>query len=104
MKYLILLLLPFSVMADRYAFDFVPPNQREDGGALASTEIAEYKVLANGKVKKTIPATANSFTLWLTVGTYDVTMKTVDTDGLRSKESNVVRTIVNPLPNPPVLQ
>lgn len=99
MKYLILLLIPFSVYAGDFTFE--PPIQRADNTALTEAEIKGYRVFVNGIQKKIIPNTPYKF--WVKTVTGDaVTMKTMDTEGRESDLS--VPYIIKAIPNPPVLQ
>ena len=100
MRWLILF-LSFGVQADVVQVSYTPPAEREDGTKLQPSEIKNYRVYVNGKYKRTI--TKNPYGITLDPGTHTVTMKTVDTNGRRSVESNGVSFTVLVPPNPPTI-
>lgn len=84
-----MVLLAGRAFADTVDLTWTPPTQRVDGSALATTEIAGYRLSwsINGAAQtdKTVPA-GSTYTLdtGALVGRVCVVMRTVDTDGLES--------------------
>ena len=85
----------------------VPPTQRENGEPLPQSEIAGYKVFLNGNEVSLLSGNATGFSLDLLPGTHSVYLRTVDTDGNESANSNTATTTVESdksNPNAPAIQ
>ena len=105
-RYLILLLLilPFSVLADDINGSFVPPTERIDNTPLSASEIGGYNVYVDGIKDLSIsplPAGATSFSLIRPGGNYLIAITTLDTDGRESEFSEVIDASIPFAPMPP---
>lgn len=109
MKHFLSLVAAFAIMlvpslALALDLSWTAPTQREDGSALAASEIAQYRIAlslnGNALTMIEVPGSATAYTFVETLkGKYCARIATVDADGLVSDFTSPV--CRNARPNPP---
>lgn len=103
---LMAMLVGSPVMAGDVLFTWDVPTLRADGTTLEANEIGGYKIYAKGTSSYSLvaspAATATSFKLTGITGSKNYVMRTVDTNGIESADSNIAKVSFSP-PNSPSL-